>query len=231
MISTNEQQYVQDWLQAELNGERFPVDFDIAWTMAGYSRKDHAKRRLTNQSSYLVINEDYQVDKGSVLLPRSGESTIFGRSSDRVVMTCDAFKHFCLMAQTAKGREIRQYFIEVEKSVHQAPKTTPMDELLSMIPPEFLSKLNTTTIDESRKLNFFYFNHVKGGQLCCSVGKGETFHSVGLGYQEAHTNQERVELMGKIQVVAMLMQVLTDWLIPDSRLYDYDSEANRFVKR
>lgn len=116
MLTIDEQKQVKVWLQAELDGVAFPVDFDIAWQMAGYARKDHAKRRLTNQSSYLVINEDYKIDHGDVLLPQSGESTILGRSSDQIVMTCDAFKHFCLMAQTSKGREIRQYFIEVEKN-------------------------------------------------------------------------------------------------------------------
>jgi phage anti-repressor protein len=117
MISINEQEQVRAWLEAERKGDRFPVDFDIAWVMAGYAMKHHAKRRLTNQSSYLVLNEDYKIDKGAVLITQSGESTISGRSSDRIVMTCDAFKHFCLMAQTAKGRDVRQYFIEAEKTL------------------------------------------------------------------------------------------------------------------
>jgi phage anti-repressor protein len=116
MLTTTEQTQVKKWLQAELDGEQFPVDFDVAWVMAGYAMKHHAKRRLTNQSSFLVKGEDYMIDKCSVPITQSGESTILGRSSDRIVMTCDAFKHFCLMAQTQKGREIRQYFIEVEKA-------------------------------------------------------------------------------------------------------------------
>jgi len=38
-----------------------------------------------------------------------------GRSSDLITMTCDTFKHFCLLAKTDQGRNTRQYFIEAEK--------------------------------------------------------------------------------------------------------------------
>jgi hypothetical protein len=98
---------VTRWLKAEQEGVEFPVEFDIAWKLAGYARKDHAKRRITSKSSYLKEGRDY--------LPTSGEWLVSGRSSDSMLLTCDAFKHFCLMAETEQGEQIRQYFIESEK--------------------------------------------------------------------------------------------------------------------
>lgn len=104
---TDYSKIVDRWLSAEKDGVEFPVEFDIAWKLAGYTRKDNAKRRLTNKSSYLKENRDY--------LLTSGEWLTSGRSSDSMLLTCDAFKHFCLMAETEQGEQIRQYFIESEK--------------------------------------------------------------------------------------------------------------------
>jgi phage anti-repressor protein len=103
------------WLDRDRQGTRFPVDFEIAWKIAGYSRRDNARRRLTDENSLLVEDEDYIIVKGSFLNPE--ESGLSGRSSDSIYLTIDAFKQFCLMAETEKGREIRQYFIEAEKQL------------------------------------------------------------------------------------------------------------------
>jgi phage anti-repressor protein len=105
------------WIEAERNGIEFPVPFDLAWGIAGYSRKDHAKRRLLNQKSRLIENRDY--------LPTSGESSPEGRSSDSIQLSCDAFKQFCLLAETEKGDNIRQYFIETEKKWRLVQQVAP----------------------------------------------------------------------------------------------------------
>jgi phage anti-repressor protein len=105
------------WIEAERNGVQFPVPFDLAWGIAGYSRKDHAKRRLLNKKSRLVENRDY--------LPTSGEWLIDGRSSDSIQLTCDAFKQFCLLAETEEGDNIRQYFIESEKKWRLVQQVAP----------------------------------------------------------------------------------------------------------
>lgn len=46
IIKQNVQQLVDQWLEAERDGNPFPVPFDLAWQIAGYSRKDSAKRKL-----------------------------------------------------------------------------------------------------------------------------------------------------------------------------------------
>ncbi|MFM6155641.1 MAG: hypothetical protein ACKPE3_22035 [Sphaerospermopsis kisseleviana] len=94
---------IDKWLEQEQQGIRFPVDFETAWYVAGYARKDHAKRRLSKLSE----GSDFSSDKGKT--PQGG------RSRDVIKLSCDAFKHFCLLAETEQGRKIRQYFIECEK--------------------------------------------------------------------------------------------------------------------
>jgi len=143
MLTINEQNQVKEWLQAELDGVTFPVEFDIAWGMAGYSKKANAKRKLTNQSSYLIKDEDYMINPSDVSMLRSEQWTQDGRLSDRIVMTCDAFKHFCLMAQTAKGREIRQYFIEAEKALNDAiPTCQKMSQEIERLKAQIASMEN-----------------------------------------------------------------------------------------
>lgn len=106
---------VNSWLKAEEGGEQFPVNFDDAWKIAGYSNKGNAKRKLTMRNSFLKESRDYQIQKGEVFI-QSDKSALCGRSSDLILLTTDAFKHFCLMAETEQGELIRQYFIEAEKA-------------------------------------------------------------------------------------------------------------------
>lgn len=94
---------VEGWLRRERNGERFPVDFDAVWEVIGYATKASAKRKLKRFKK----NVDFSTPK----LKSSGG----GRSSEVILLTCDAFKHFCLLAETDQGDAIRQYFIECEK--------------------------------------------------------------------------------------------------------------------
>jgi phage anti-repressor protein len=105
------------WIESEQNGTEFPVPFDLAWGIAGYTRKDNAKRRLLNKKSRLIENTDY--------LLTSEESSQGGRSSDLIQLTCDAFKAFCLLAETDEGDLIRGYFIESEKKWKLVQKIVP----------------------------------------------------------------------------------------------------------
>jgi phage anti-repressor protein len=100
------QAWINKWLEQEQNGVKFPVNFDTVWRIAGYARKDIAKRKLSKMVEGVDLHRSVEVRKR----PQGGtvEVEIFA-------MSCDAFKHFCLLAETKEGKEIRQYFIECEK--------------------------------------------------------------------------------------------------------------------
>lgn len=118
------QSLIDQWLEDEQNGVQFPVDFDVAWPIAGYSTKGNAKRKLTAKSSCLTEGEDYVIHPGVPII-QSDNSELSGRSSDKIVLTCDGFKHLSLIAQTDEGRLIRQYFIEAEKKWRAVQKVDP----------------------------------------------------------------------------------------------------------
>jgi hypothetical protein len=96
---------IDGWLDAESKGVQFPVPFDLAWQIAGYSRKDSAKRKLPKSSQGKVYH--ISVENPSI----EG-----GRPREVITLSCDGLKHLCLMAETEQGDQIRQYFIEAEKN-------------------------------------------------------------------------------------------------------------------
>ena len=100
---TDYSKIVDRWLSAEKEGVEFPVEFDLAWKIAGYSRKDVAKRKLTK----LKDGRDFSTDER--------KNGLRGRSEECIMMTCDALKHFLLLAETEQGELIRDYFIDAEK--------------------------------------------------------------------------------------------------------------------
>lgn len=140
---------VDQWLENESKNIPFPVEFDIAWQLAGYSTKGNAKRKLISKNSNLIENEDYLI--------RTDKSYQGKTYNETILMNCDCFKQFCLMAKTEKGRAIRQYFIEAEKkwklTEKYFPEVTQEIELIKM--KAELEKLET--IKNESALNLLKF--------------------------------------------------------------------------
>lgn len=88
--------------------DEFPVDFDDAWNWVGYSRKDAAKTALM---ASFEPNLDF-----SIGLWKNGGK---GRPIEKVSLTIDCFKSFAMMAGTAKGKEVRQYFLRCERQLKE----------------------------------------------------------------------------------------------------------------
>lgn len=84
----------------------FPIDFDDAWRWIGYSEKGKAKRALLNAG--FAENVDFL----PILAKSSG-----GRPAEKIYLTVECFKMFCMMAGTLKGREVRLYFLECENEL------------------------------------------------------------------------------------------------------------------
>lgn len=124
-----------DLAQQLLNSsETFPVDFEEAWIWLGFKRKDNAKRSLLNAG--FIENEDFRI---------SAEPTTTGIQAhpiENIRLTVDCLKMWGMAAGTAKGKEIRKYFLECEKIAKQAieaSRTQPIQEsteLLLVMPTE-----------------------------------------------------------------------------------------------
>jgi len=105
------------------SGERYPVYFDEAWQWIGYSLKENALRVLL---ANFDENLDYvcsskkrskQMQKNETTSQRGGHNRI------DYSLTVDCFKAFCMMAGTERGKEVRKYYLAVEKALAVMVKT------------------------------------------------------------------------------------------------------------
>jgi phage anti-repressor protein len=87
--------------------DRFPVSFNAAWRWIGYARKDNAVKALLNN---FVENADFH------LLRNKAEQVSGAKHVNEYRLTTDCFKSFCMMAGTEKGKEVRQYYLKLEKA-------------------------------------------------------------------------------------------------------------------
>lgn len=111
-MDISSEQFVLDAINAEHNGEQFPVNFDDVWSGLGYSRKDSAIKLL--KSDDFQEGVDYKYVPAESL--RSAESgLLLGSSPSQYFLTVDGFKMLCMVARTEEGKEARLYFINVEK--------------------------------------------------------------------------------------------------------------------
>lgn len=104
--------------------ELYPVDFDLAWEWVGYSSKHKAKEMLENNFS-----ENLNFTRlAEVRLQQEGNRKV-KRPYEKILLTKDTFKMFCMLAQTSKGNEVREYFIKVEKKLYQLTSDTNYMEI------------------------------------------------------------------------------------------------------
>ncbi|MBI4785391.1 MAG: phage antirepressor KilAC domain-containing protein [Oscillatoriophycideae cyanobacterium NC_groundwater_1537_Pr4_S-0.65um_50_18] len=117
--------------------QEFTVSFDDAWQWLGYFDKATAKRSL-------VSNFECDVD-----FSISAEATTTGISANRrqiITLTNDCFKQLAMLAGTAKGKEVRRYFLDCEKEL-KAIKQAPQPQL----PANYLDALKALVASEEEK--------------------------------------------------------------------------------
>jgi len=97
--------------------DRYPVDFDRAWPWVGYSRKDPAKRAILAQ---FAETTHFHITVEVVERAQGGGSPV-----EKIWLTADCFKEFCMMAGTERGREVRAYFIQCEQQLKSIAEEDP----------------------------------------------------------------------------------------------------------
>jgi phage anti-repressor protein len=139
-----------DWREgvklAAESGEEFPIDFEDGARWLGYSTKGHAKTPL-------ISNFEENVDFLRTFVKSTG-----GRPAEVIKLTADCFKQFCMMAGTARGKEVRIYFLECERELKRL-KVTPQqqqnilqDPVINMV----LADMDKVGVAEAFKLGWKY---------------------------------------------------------------------------
>jgi hypothetical protein len=118
----------------------YVIDFDTVWEWCGYTKKTNAKRMLEEN---LVLNQDYKCLLLSSEEQRKGRG---GKNKEKIMLTINAFKLFCMKAGTKKAEEIHEYYVKLEETLHEV-----INEECSQLREELLEKTKKIENNESEK--------------------------------------------------------------------------------
>lgn len=103
---------IQQIIQSQVASvNQFPVDFDEYWQWLGFSTKGNAKRAF--ESSDFEENFDF------CSFIRNDKREIGATQTSVIKLTVDCAKSFAMMARTAKGKEVRKWYLEIEKELRE----------------------------------------------------------------------------------------------------------------
>ena len=115
-FTDNEQQIFVSSFYCYLNCNQttdFVIDLDKIWQWMEFSKKDKAKRLLEKS---FILNKDYII----LSPPKGGQNSGSGGHNKEIIMlTINAFKSFCLKADTKKADEIHEYYMKLETMLHE----------------------------------------------------------------------------------------------------------------
>jgi hypothetical protein len=119
----------------------YVIDFDTIWKWIGYTKKTNAKRMLEEN---LRINQDYKC----LLLTKEEqkEKGRGGQNKEKIMLTINAFKRFCMKAGTKKAEEIHEYYVKLEETLHEV-----INEECSQLREEIQEKTKRIENNESEK--------------------------------------------------------------------------------
>ena len=127
-LDTEEQRMFLDGFTAYLSCDArrdFVVDLDDVYEWMGFTRKDHAKTKLTKT---LVEGKDYTIINSQFFAPAiAGAKTDNdaeadgrgGHNKERIMMTVHGFKRLCMAAGTEKAARVQQYYLTMEEVVFE----------------------------------------------------------------------------------------------------------------
>jgi phage anti-repressor protein len=81
----------------------YPINLENVFHMIGFANKGNAKRTLENN---FTKDEDYKI---TILPSEKGQI-----AREDIMLNVDTFKNLCMLAKTAKGKEIRRYYVKLE---------------------------------------------------------------------------------------------------------------------
>ena len=91
----------------------YVVDLDDIWKWLGFSQKDAIKRTLEKN---FKIEIDYKINSIESEGKKQGRG---GHNKETILLNINTFKLLCLKADTEKAKQIREYFISLERILNK----------------------------------------------------------------------------------------------------------------
>ncbi|KAK3249916.1 hypothetical protein CYMTET_40680 [Cymbomonas tetramitiformis] len=103
--------WIHDNVKDEATRSTFMMEFGKVSKWVGFSQEGNAKVCLKNEYKEgvdYILEPDFTHLNMAGVMPRRGIREI-------ILLTVDCFKQFCIQAKTARGRSVRDYYINLEK--------------------------------------------------------------------------------------------------------------------
>ena len=97
------------FLQVANRDKDFVIDLDILWKWLGYTKKCNAKSALTRHFEdgvHYIVQNDNTSARG-------------GNNHERIMMTVNAMKEFCIKSNTPQAEKVRKYYLKLEEVAHE----------------------------------------------------------------------------------------------------------------
>ena len=122
----------------------YVIDLDTIWEWCGFTQKVSAKKLLEKNfikdKDYICLlyqSEEQRKGKGK------GRG---GKNKERIMLTINAFKLFCMKAGTKKAEDIHEYYVKLEETLHEV-----INEECSQLREEIIEKTKKIENNESEK--------------------------------------------------------------------------------
>jgi hypothetical protein len=105
--------------------ELFPINIDMLIDMKVYDRKNNGKSKLTKN---FILDTEFKVQKATpessgvafdiqkVTLNKKGGS---GLLKENIMLTIDCFKSMCMLSNSEIGKQVKNYYLDLEKIFKQ----------------------------------------------------------------------------------------------------------------
>jgi len=163
----------------EYNNNDFIIDLDIIIKWLDMRKYDLKK---TLERTYM-INIDYIININKKQINGSG-----GHNKKNILLTPDCFKRLCMLSKTKKAEEVRTYFLELEKLIHNY-KNYIIKGLQSTVN---LLENNTKEVSQKIKGTVYILRSPKDIDGIYRFGQTENFKKRLANYNSANSDKMEV---------------------------------------
>ena len=166
MSETDEELFMTSYylyLEYGKDNTAFVVDFDMVWKWAGFATVGNAKTLL---KKHFIENRDFKTAFAvAEAVLECGQKQNGGQNKEKILLTVNTFKKFCLKSSTIRAGEICDYYIKMENIMHQYTenqlekyqmKTIELQQNLKQSQIETSMKRSEVLIEMSKNKNLVY---------------------------------------------------------------------------
>lgn len=124
----------------------YPINLENVFHMIGFANKGNAMKTV---KSNFTKDEDYKIVLFRTEKNLNGKD-LGGRPTEDIMLNVDTFKNLCMIAKTAKGKEIRKYYVKLENIHNKIVKEEIEQQKLLLI--EQNKQLENKELEKKRKV-------------------------------------------------------------------------------